>query len=159
MKAARNSAALKGILKTRCGSARTRCASLATSTPRRCRPGSRPASSTRYEEGKDSAGKTLLAVGYGSGDAAEAIPLQVVAGWEQAAAKIGVARALAGAVELTREQYERRHDGTGCGVALRAAREFVVERVGSASRATSRTSASSTTATYPRHTKSQRAAE
>src|SRR5262245_41902544 len=42
--------------------------------------------------GVELAGQTLLAVGYGSGDAAEAIPLHVVDGWQEAAAKIGVQR-------------------------------------------------------------------
>lgn len=75
-------------------------------------------------------GQTLLAVGYGSGDAAEAIPLQVVAGWREAAAKIGVDRALASAVVLTREQYEARHDGSPVVVPYEPRGEFVVERVG-----------------------------
>jgi hydroxymethylglutaryl-CoA synthase len=81
-------------------------------------------------EGVDLAGKTLLAVGYGSGDAAEAIPMHVVPGWEEAAAKIGFARALEGAVELTREQYEQRHDGVCVEVPYEARGEFIVERVG-----------------------------
>lgn len=81
-------------------------------------------------EGAALAGQTLLAVGYGSGDAAEAIPLQVVAGWEEAASKIGFARALEGAVELTREQYEARHDGKSVEVPYEPRGEFIVERVG-----------------------------
>jgi hydroxymethylglutaryl-CoA synthase len=72
----------------------------------------------------------LLAVGYGSGDAAEAMPLQVVAGWEQAAAKIGFVRALGGCIELTREQYQRRHDGLPVDVPYEPRGEFVIERVG-----------------------------
>lgn len=76
------------------------------------------------------AGRTLLAVGYGSGDAAEAIPMEVVPGWEQAARKIGFARALEGAVELTREQYEKRHDGVPVEVTYEPRGEFVVDRVG-----------------------------
>ncbi len=55
--------------------------------------------------------KSLLLVGYGSGDAAEAIPATVVPGWQQAAATIGFARALATAHDLDREQYEALHDG------------------------------------------------
>jgi hydroxymethylglutaryl-CoA synthase len=82
------------------------------------------------EQGLDLAGKTLLSMGYGSGDAAEAIPLQVVPGWEAAAAKIGFARALEGAVELTREQYEQHHDGQGIELPYEPRGEFVVERVG-----------------------------
>lgn len=56
-------------------------------------------------------GAPLVAVGYGSGDAAEAMPFAVVPGWQEAAARIGVAQALEGAIDLTREQYEALHDG------------------------------------------------
>ncbi len=83
-----------------------------------------------YEEGVDLTGHTLLAVGYGSGDAAEAIPMQVVEGFGEAASRIGVARALEGAVELTRAQYEQRHDGKVVDVPYRPSGEFVIERVG-----------------------------
>lgn len=78
----------------------------------------------------DLTGQTLLAVGYGSGDAAEAIPLTVSKHWREAAAKIGFARALEGEIELTREQYEQRHDGADCAIDYRPSGEFVVERVG-----------------------------
>jgi hydroxymethylglutaryl-CoA synthase len=67
--------------------------------------------------GVDLTGGKVLAVGYGSGDAAEAIPMTVVAGWEQAAAKIGFEDALEGAQNLTRLQYEALHDsGTAKGL-------------------------------------------
>ena len=49
---------------------------------------------------------------------------------EEAAGKIGFARALEGAIELTREQYEQRHDGDAVEVAYEPSGEFVVERVG-----------------------------
>ena len=58
----------------------------------------------------DLAGKWMLAVGYGSGDAAEAIPLRVSPTWARAARRIGVAAALAHAVDLDKEQYESLHD-------------------------------------------------
>jgi len=59
----------------------------------------------------------VLAVGYGSGDAAEAIPMTVVKGWQEAAAKIGFEDALEGAQNLTRKQYESLHDsGTADGL-------------------------------------------
>ncbi|MEL7536322.1 MAG: hydroxymethylglutaryl-CoA synthase [Pseudomonadota bacterium] len=82
-------------------------------------------------EGRDLAGQELLTFGYGSGDAAEVIPFRVVPGWEAAGARIDFTAALAGARDLTREQYERLHDGKrspetdadGDG-------EFVIERVG-----------------------------
>jgi hydroxymethylglutaryl-CoA synthase len=72
----------------------------------------------------------VLAIGYGSGDAAEAIPLTVCAGWREAAKKIGFARALEGSIELTREQYEQRHDGVELDLGYVPNGEFVVERVG-----------------------------
>ena len=56
-------------------------------------------------------GKTLLTVGYGSGDAAEAIPLRMVDGWQDAARRTRFKEALADVVDLSREQYEAMHDG------------------------------------------------
>lgn len=58
----------------------------------------------------DLTGARLLAVGYGSGDAAEAIPLFVPDGWQNAARRIRFAEALEGAVDLSKEQYELLHD-------------------------------------------------
>jgi hydroxymethylglutaryl-CoA synthase len=55
--------------------------------------------------------RPMVAVGYGSGDAAEAWPICAVPGWEAAAARIQMSRAVAGAINLTREQYEALHDG------------------------------------------------
>ncbi len=79
----------------------------------------------------DLAGRNLLAIGYGSGDAADAIPLQVVEGWQDAAARIGIETALQPSVDLSADQY----------LALRAGRqppdldishagEFVIDHVG-----------------------------
>jgi hydroxymethylglutaryl-CoA synthase len=130
VKAARSSKALKSILETkmRLGSSGMReLGNLYTAAlPAWLASGFEHALS----EDVELAGQTLLAVGYGSGDAAEAIPLHVVPGWREAAAKIGFARSLEGAVELTREQYERRHDGLEAGVPYEPRGEFVVERVG-----------------------------
>ncbi|HET7675464.1 MAG TPA: hydroxymethylglutaryl-CoA synthase [Gammaproteobacteria bacterium] len=54
----------------------------------------------------------MLALGYGSGDAAESIPLRVVDGWQTAARKIGARDALAAAsFDLDQAQYEALHDG------------------------------------------------
>ena len=75
------------------------------------------------------AGRTMLALGYGSGDAAESIPLRVVDGWQEAAARIGMRHALNDAIDLDRESYEALHDGHPTQVDD-AARGFVVERVG-----------------------------
>jgi hydroxymethylglutaryl-CoA synthase len=62
-------------------------------------------------EGASLQGEQLLAIGYGSGDAAEALTLRMSAGWREAALRIGVEHALADAVNLSRAQYEALHDG------------------------------------------------
>lgn len=72
----------------------------------------------------------MVLVGYGSGDAAEAIPVQLVEGWEVAAARIGFAQALLGAQDLNQEQYEALHDGHEAGLEYEPAGEFQIERVG-----------------------------
>lgn len=129
-KAARNAPALKAILrdKMRLGSEKMReLGNLYTAAlPAWLAAGFEHA----LEDGADLTGQTLLAVGYGSGDAAEAIPLHVCKGWREAAAKIGFGRALEGAVELTREQYEQRHDGVSIDLPYVPNNEFVIERVG-----------------------------
>jgi hydroxymethylglutaryl-CoA synthase len=58
----------------------------------------------------DLAGKQVLAIGYGSGDAAEAMPTRVVKGWQEAAKRIGFAKSLERFVDLSQEQYESLHD-------------------------------------------------
>lgn len=63
------------------------------------------------EAGEELAGEELIAVGYGSGDAAEAIPMRVAKGWRDAAGLIDTPQALEGAVDLSRDQYEALHDG------------------------------------------------
>ena len=55
-------------------------------------------------------GRELLVLGYGSGDAAEALPARVVPGWRDAARAIRFGNALAGAMDLDRAQYESLHD-------------------------------------------------
>ena len=62
------------------------------------------------EQEADLAGRDMVAIGYGSGDASEAIPMQVEAGWREAALKTRVERTLADPVLLTKEQYEAIHD-------------------------------------------------
>lgn len=63
--------------------------------------------------GRPLQGREFLAMGYGSGDAAEALMLRVVEGWEMPAAKIGLNAAMENAVELTQARYEALHDGRG----------------------------------------------
>jgi hydroxymethylglutaryl-CoA synthase len=78
----------------------------------------------------DLAGGKVLAVGYGSGDAAEAIPMTLVPGWETAAAKIGFEAALEGYQDLSQAQYESLHD-TGDAKGLDDPDEgFVIDSIG-----------------------------
>jgi len=83
------------------------------------------------ESGVDLTGASMVMVGYGSGDAAEAIPMTAVAGWEEAAKKIGFRAALEKAVDLNLEQYEALHDGREhSGLSLEPENEFAILRVG-----------------------------
>ncbi|MGA1372384.1 MAG: hydroxymethylglutaryl-CoA synthase family protein [Pseudomonadales bacterium] len=79
------------------------------------------------------AGRRILALGYGSGDAAEAIPMQVVPGWETAARSIGFAEALKDPVDLDESGYTTLHDGrvTELSSAQRPTGVFYIDRVGS----------------------------
>lgn len=80
----------------------------------------------------DLSGKEILLFGYGSGDAAEAIPMVMVPGWENAAARIDMAGAMQGAKDLTEEQYRSLHEGQRTELDYEPRDEFVVERVGAA---------------------------
>jgi hydroxymethylglutaryl-CoA synthase len=74
-------------------------------------------------------GRELLVLGYGSGDAAEAIPARVVPGWRDAARAIRFEQALAGAVDLDRAQYEALHD-TGTLDGAPASAGVLIDHVG-----------------------------
>jgi len=81
--------------------------------------------------GGEHAGERWLAIGYGSGDAAEAVPMRIVEGWRDAASKIDFDAALAGAVDLDKQTYEALHRGE-VGTAPPAAEfedEFVVDSI------------------------------
>ncbi|MCH2109934.1 MAG: hypothetical protein MK135_11425 [Polyangiaceae bacterium] len=81
--------------------------------------------------GKQLEGASMVMVGYGSGDAAEAIPMTAVPGWEEAAKKIAFQDSLQKSVDLTREQYEALHDGTvEKEDSFEPADEFAILRVG-----------------------------
>lgn len=76
------------------------------------------------------AGESMVAVGYGSGDAAEAIPVHAVSGWEAAAQRIGFRDALANPIDLTQAQYEALHDGREAQLTYEPTGEFLISRVG-----------------------------
>ncbi len=79
------------------------------------------------------AGANMVAVGYGSGDAAESIPISPVEGYEAAARRIDTKKALDFAIDLTKEQYEHLHDHRELpGVDYAPQSEFVISRVGTA---------------------------
>ena len=81
-------------------------------------------------EGVDLAGGEILALGYGSGDAAEAMPMRVVADWAEAARRIRFSGALGPCRDLTREEYLALHR-TGAGPAVvRQSEAFEIERIG-----------------------------
>lgn len=76
-------------------------------------------------------GRDLLVLGYGSGDAAEAIPARVVANWREAATAIRFRESLADAVDLDSAQYAMLHDtGTLDGTPVRAASGVVIDHIG-----------------------------
>jgi hydroxymethylglutaryl-CoA synthase len=78
------------------------------------------------------AGAPMVAVGYGSGDAAEALPISPVPGFEAAARRIAFASALEQAVDLSQSQYESLHDRRELDLSYQPASEFVISRVGTA---------------------------
>jgi hydroxymethylglutaryl-CoA synthase len=83
------------------------------------------------KRGLDLTGRPMVAVGYGSGDAAESLPIKAVPGWEQCAKQIQIARAVADYIDLTREQYEALHDGRDVsGINYEPTEEFVITHVG-----------------------------
>ena len=83
-------------------------------------------------EDLDWEGKEVVLLGYGSGDAADAMPLTIAPGWQKAAEKIRLAEALADPIDLSFEQYLalREHAATE-ELGYQPAAEFIVERVGS----------------------------
>jgi hydroxymethylglutaryl-CoA synthase len=81
--------------------------------------------------GCDLSGGKVLAVGYGSGDAAEAIPMTVAPEWREAASLIGFKAALEPHQDLTQAQYENLHDtGTAQGL-VEPDDGFVIQSIGS----------------------------
>lgn len=81
-------------------------------------------------EGIDLTGREVLLFGYGSGDAAEALPMTLVQGWEQAAGKIGLTQSLANAVDLDEPQYRALRKGVRIDLKFAPQAEFIVDRVG-----------------------------
>ena len=84
-----------------------------------------------WQKGRALADRELLLVGYGSGDAADALPARVTGDWEQAAARIGFQDSMKGSIDLTQDQYLAMRDSDrDVGPAYQPAGEFVVDRIG-----------------------------
>jgi hydroxymethylglutaryl-CoA synthase len=84
-----------------------------------------------WESGVDLGTRRILTIGYGSGDAAEVIPMRTVEGWEAAAGKIGFRAALAGPVDLDEASYHTLHDGGVLpAVTTDPSGVFYIERIG-----------------------------
>lgn len=83
------------------------------------------------QEGLSLTSKPLVAVGYGSGDAAESIPFHAVNGWQEAAARIAFSAALESPIDLSQKEYEAIHDGREVGLNYEPRGEFKISRVGS----------------------------
>jgi hydroxymethylglutaryl-CoA synthase len=76
-------------------------------------------------------GSRILTLGYGSGDAAEAIPMVVMSDWVEAARKIRFAQALADPIELTQADYVALHSGVRfSGPAAHQSGVFYIDRIG-----------------------------
>jgi len=85
-------------------------------------------------DARELAGKEILLVGYGSGDAADAIPIRMVPGWESAASSIEFNSALMPMIDLTHDQYLALRDrAVVSGIQYSPQAEFVIDRVGSES--------------------------
>jgi hydroxymethylglutaryl-CoA synthase len=83
------------------------------------------------DEGRELVGEEVLTLGYGSGDAAEVIPLIVSRDWKKATRSIGFYKTMELAVDLNFEQYKALHDGrTVKGLDYLPRNEFIIEKVG-----------------------------
>ena len=82
-------------------------------------------------EGLSLAGRDVLTVGYGSGDAAEVMPMRFVDGWEQAARCIDFAGAMAGGRDLGPADYQALHGGADLSRRHHRPGVFYIDDIGS----------------------------
>lgn len=86
-----------------------------------------------FRHGVELQGYDILTLGYGSGDAAEAIPMRVVEGWQKQASKIKFAESFDGAIDLNQAQYNSLHGGRQpVDLPIQTQGEFFIRRVGKA---------------------------
>jgi hydroxymethylglutaryl-CoA synthase len=84
-----------------------------------------------WEDGVDFGTGRILTIGYGSGDAAEVIPMRTVDGWQSAARNIRFRAALANPIDLDESAYHTLHDHGILGdVAADQPGVFYIERIG-----------------------------
>lgn len=82
-------------------------------------------------ENRELAGKEMLIVGYGSGDAAEVIPAKISPEWREAANLMDIQKAMQNPTDLTQAQYESLHQtGDAEGLPNPPSNEFVVSHTG-----------------------------
>lgn len=85
------------------------------------------------DEGRDLDGNEVLTLGYGSGDAAEVIPVVVSKEWKKMTELIRFSEAMEFAIDLDFKQYKALHDGRRIkGLDYLPKNEFVIERIGQA---------------------------
>jgi len=83
------------------------------------------------EEDRELSGEELLTLGYGSGDAAEVIPVTVASRWREATGAIGFADSMRSAIDLDMQQYHALHDGRRVhNLEYLPKDEFVIDKVG-----------------------------
>ena len=75
-------------------------------------------------------GEKMLLMGYGSGDAAEALIATVSENYVHAAQRIGLARSLEHAVDLTEQEYIALHDEGEASTLTYPATGFIIDRIG-----------------------------
>ena len=84
-----------------------------------------------FKRGVELKGYEILTLGYGSGDAAEAIPMRAVEGWQKEAEKIKFEECFADAVDLNEAQYSSLHGGRQpVDLPIQTAGEFFINRIG-----------------------------
>ena len=83
------------------------------------------------DENIELAGQEILTLGYGSGDAAEIIPMRVTDTWREAAKLINFSKSMEFAIDLNKKQYEAIHQGR-CLEELKHSPkdEFIIDKIG-----------------------------
>ena len=87
------------------------------------------------KNGIDLSNEEALMIGYGSGDAAEVIPIFFVEGWQESAKLTPFSNAFESYINLTHKQYLKlRSEKTTNGIDYHLKNEFVIRKIGSEER-------------------------